>query len=54
MNGASRLRCAEVDGNQARLFAGCGIVAAEPATELAETLAKLRPMLMALDPDSAP
>jgi menaquinone-specific isochorismate synthase len=44
------LRCAELDGNRARLFAGCGIVAgSDPATELAETMAKLRPMLMALD-----
>ncbi|HEY6788165.1 MAG TPA: isochorismate synthase, partial [Trebonia sp.] len=35
------LRCAELDGNRARLFAGCGIVAgSDPATELAETLAK--------------
>jgi menaquinone-specific isochorismate synthase len=49
------LRCAELDGNRARLFAGCGIVAgSDPATELAETLAKLRPMLMALDPGTAP
>jgi menaquinone-specific isochorismate synthase len=49
------LRCAELDGNRARLFAGGGIVAgSDPATELAETVAKLRPMLTALDPSLAP
>lgn len=49
------LRCAQLDGNRARLFAGCGIVAgSDPAAELAETLAKFRPMLMALDTGSAP
>jgi menaquinone-specific isochorismate synthase len=43
------LRCAEVDGPQARLFAGCGIVAgSEPAAELAEAQAKFRPMQEAL------
>ena len=48
------LRCAELDGNRARLIAGGGIVAgSDPATELAETVAKFRPMRMALDPDSA-
>jgi menaquinone-specific isochorismate synthase len=44
------LRCAQVDGNQARLFAGCGIVAgSDPATELAETQVKFRPMQSALE-----
>jgi menaquinone-specific isochorismate synthase len=44
------LRCAQIDGNVARLFAGCGIVAgSDPAAELAETLVKFRPMRMALD-----
>lgn len=39
------LRCAEITGRRARLFAGCGIVAgSEPAAELAETQAKFRPM----------
>ncbi len=48
------LRCAHVDGNQARLFAGCGIVAgSDPAAELAETMSKLRPMRSALE-DSSP
>jgi menaquinone-specific isochorismate synthase len=47
------LRCAQLDGNQARLFAGCGIVGgSDPAAELAETEAKFRPMRMALDPGS--
>ena len=44
------LRCAQLDGNRARLFAGCGIVAgSDPATELAETQVKLRPMMNALE-----
>ena len=44
------LRCAEVDGARARLFAGNGIVAgSEPETELAETQAKLRAMQEALE-----
>jgi len=48
------LRCAELDGNRARLIAGGGIVAgSDPASELAETVAKFRPMRMALDPGSA-
>ena len=39
------LRCAELDGTRARLFAGGGIVAdSDPAAELAETQAKFRPM----------
>jgi menaquinone-specific isochorismate synthase len=44
------LRCAQLDGNRARLFAGCGIVAgSDPAAELAETHAKFRPMRAALE-----
>lgn len=43
------LRCAELDGNRARLFAGNGIVAdSDPATELAETRAKLQALLGAI------
>lgn len=44
------LRCAQVDGATARLFAGGGIVAdSDPATEAAEVTAKLRPIRSALD-----
>jgi menaquinone-specific isochorismate synthase len=44
------LRCAQVSGHRARLFAGCGIVAgSDPAAELAETESKFRPMRMALE-----
>jgi len=44
------LRCAEVDGHRARLFAGGGIVAgSDPAAELAEAQAKFRPMQDALE-----
>jgi menaquinone-specific isochorismate synthase len=44
------LRSAQLDGNRARLFAGCGIVAgSDPAAELAETHAKFRPMRAALE-----
>jgi menaquinone-specific isochorismate synthase len=44
------LRCAEVEGRRARLFAGCGIVAgSDPAAELAEAQAKFRPMQSALE-----
>jgi menaquinone-specific isochorismate synthase len=44
------LRCAQLDGRRARLFAGCGIVAgSRPAAELAETQAKFRPMQQALE-----
>jgi menaquinone-specific isochorismate synthase len=43
------LRCAELDGSRARLFAGCGIVAdSDPAAELAEAQNKFRAMLDAL------
>jgi menaquinone-specific isochorismate synthase len=44
------LRCAQLDGNRARLVAGCGIVAgSDPAAELAETITKFRPMRTALE-----
>jgi menaquinone-specific isochorismate synthase len=44
------LRCAQLAGNRARLFAGCGIVAgSDPAAELAETESKFRPMRNALE-----
>ena len=43
------IRCGQLSGNTARLFAGCGIVAgSDPAAELAETLVKLQPMRGAL------
>jgi menaquinone-specific isochorismate synthase len=43
------LRCAQVRGPQARLFAGCGIVAgSDPAAELAEADSKFRVMREAL------
>jgi isochorismate synthase EntC len=46
---AVSIRCAEVDGPRARLFAGNGIVAtSDPDTELAETQAKLLAVLGAL------
>jgi menaquinone-specific isochorismate synthase len=44
------LRCAELDGSRARLFAGCGIVAgSDPLAELAETHTKFRAMQGALE-----
>jgi len=44
------LRCAEVDGRRARLFAGAGIVAGSlPEAELEETRLKLRAMQSALE-----
>jgi menaquinone-specific isochorismate synthase len=44
------LRCGEVAGPRARLFAGCGIVAdSDPYAELAEAQAKFRPMRLALE-----
>jgi menaquinone-specific isochorismate synthase len=44
------LRCAQVSGRTARLFAGCGIVAgSDPAAELAEAQVKFRPMRGALE-----
>ena len=46
---AVSVRCAEVDGRRARLFAGNGIVAdSDPDMELAETQAKLQALLSAL------
>lgn len=46
---AVAVRCAEVDGARARVFAGNGIVAdSDPDTELAETQAKLQAMLSVL------
>ncbi|MCI0689652.1 MAG: isochorismate synthase [Sporichthyaceae bacterium] len=43
------LRCAELAGRQARLFAGCGIVAGSvPVTEIAEAQAKFAPIRDAL------
>jgi menaquinone-specific isochorismate synthase len=47
---AIALRCAELSGFRARLFAGAGIVAeSDPASELEETRLKLRPILSALN-----
>ena len=46
---AVALRCAELDGRNARLLAGAGIVTgSDPDLEWAETQAKLEPMLRAL------
>lgn len=46
---AVALRCALVDGNQATLFAGCGIVAAsQPESEFVESSLKLEVMLRGL------
>ncbi len=43
------LRCAELEDRRARLFAGCGIVAAsDPAAEVAETEIKFLPMRQSL------
>jgi len=43
------LRCGQIEGNQIKLFAGCGIVAgSNPQRELAESQAKFAPMLNAL------
>lgn len=43
------IRCAELSGANARLFAGVGVVAdSDPATELAETQAKLQALLTAI------
>ena len=47
---AIALRCAELSGCRARLFAGAGIVAeSDPESELEETRLKLRPILSALE-----
>ncbi len=46
---AVSIRCAEIDGNSARLFAGVGVVAdSDPDAELAETQAKFQAMLSAI------
>lgn len=51
---AVALRSALVEGERATLFAGCGIMAdSDPAQEYAESIVKLRPMLMALGGDAA-
>lgn len=43
------LRCGQINGNEIRLFAGCGIVAgSSPIKELAESQAKFAPMVNAL------
>jgi len=43
------LRCGQIEENQIKLFAGCGIVAgSNPQRELAESQAKFAPMLNAL------
>ncbi|MGF9699431.1 isochorismate synthase DhbC [Paenibacillus sp. MABNR03] len=50
---AVTIRCAEVDGNALKLFAGAGIVAGSTAeAELAETSAKFRTMLLAMGLES--
>lgn len=44
------LRCAEIDGDRARLFAGCGIVAgSDPQAELTEAQNKFRAMRYAFE-----
>jgi menaquinone-specific isochorismate synthase len=49
------LRCAQLAGNRARLFAGCGIVAgSDPVAELAEAQVKFRPMQTALEQPDLP
>jgi isochorismate synthase len=46
---AVSVRCAEIDGTEARVWAGNGIVPdSDPATELAETRAKLQALLSAV------
>ena len=46
------LRCAQLDGPVARLFAGCGVVAdSDPDTEVREAAAKLLPIREALAGD---
>ena len=46
------LRCAELSGPRARLFAGCGIVAgSDPVAEVAETEVKFLPMRQSLEVD---
>ncbi|MFN4161565.1 MAG: chorismate-binding protein, partial [Stenotrophomonas sp.] len=49
------IRCARVQGRQARIYAGAGIVAdSEPALEVAETAAKFGALLNALGVDHVP
>lgn len=49
------IRCAQVQGTQARIHAGAGIVASsEPALEVAETGAKFGALLAALGADALP
>ena len=49
------LRCAQLAGHRARLFAGCGIVAgSDPVAELAEAQVKFRPMQTALEEPDLP
>jgi isochorismate synthase len=49
------LRCARIDGAQAELFSGAGIVAgSDPAQELAETEAKFSTIIEALQHTAAP
>lgn len=49
---ALALRCAELDGNRAQVFAGAGIVAdSDPGAELEETALKLQAVLSALPDD---
>jgi menaquinone-specific isochorismate synthase len=44
------LRCAEISGRRARLFAGCGIMGdSDPTAELAEAQSKFRVMQYALE-----
>jgi menaquinone-specific isochorismate synthase len=44
------LRCAQVSGNTARLFAGCGVMAdSDPDTEVREAAAKLIAVREALE-----
>jgi menaquinone-specific isochorismate synthase len=46
------LRCAEIEGDKVRAFAGCGLVAgSDPESEWAESQAKLVPMRTALSAD---
>ncbi|MBB4684140.1 isochorismate synthase [Amycolatopsis jiangsuensis] len=48
------IRCAEVSGRGVRLFAGAGVVeGSDPEAELAETSAKFRTLLRALDAEEA-
>jgi isochorismate synthase len=49
------IRCAEIDGDEARLYAGAGIVpGSTPEGEVAETAAKFKAMLDAFGIESVP